>query len=94
MNRDLSGKFGSDSYACYEARVEMAAVFVCNTLGLPTDFKNSAIYVAGWLRKLKQNKRELLRCSADAQKIADYILELASGLCSARRGYTPGSHGR
>ena len=74
MNRDLKGKFGSDAYACEEARVEMATVFVCNALGLPTDFQNSAIYIGGWLKKLKEDKREILHAAADAEKIAAYTL--------------------
>jgi antirestriction protein ArdC len=74
MNRDLTAKFGSDAYACEEARVEMAASFVCNTLNLPTDFENHAAYIAGWLKKLRQDKRELFHAAADAQKIADYTL--------------------
>jgi antirestriction protein ArdC len=44
----------------------MAAAFVCNTLNLPTDFTNHAAYVAGWIRKLWTDKRELFRCAADA----------------------------
>jgi hypothetical protein len=74
MNRDLTGKFGSDAYACEEACVEMATVFVCNTLNLPTDFENSARYIGGWLKKLREDKREILRASADAEKIAAYTL--------------------
>ena len=74
MNRDLSGKFGSDAYACEEARVEMAAVFVCNTLNLPTDFENHAAYVTGWLKMLREDERELLSCAADAERIAEYTL--------------------
>lgn len=74
MNRDLSGKFGSDAYACEEARVEMAAAFVCNTLNLPTDFENHAAYVAGWLKKLREDKREIFHATADAQRIADWTL--------------------
>jgi hypothetical protein len=45
MNRDMSGAFGSESYALEEARVEMAAAFVCNILGLPTDYANHAAYI-------------------------------------------------
>jgi hypothetical protein len=52
----------------------MAAAFVCNTLNLPTDFENHAAYVSGWLKKLHEDKRELLRCCADAQKIAPWVL--------------------
>jgi antirestriction protein ArdC len=39
----------------------MAAVFVCNALNLPTDFQNHAAYVTGWLKKLREDKREVLR---------------------------------
>ena len=53
----------------------MAAAFVCNTLNLPTEFTNHAAYVSGWLRKLREDKRELLHCAADAQSISDYVLD-------------------
>jgi antirestriction protein ArdC len=44
------------------------------TLNLPMDFENSARYVGGWLKKLKEDKRELLHAAADAEKIAAYVL--------------------
>jgi antirestriction protein ArdC len=75
MKRDLTGTFGSESYSLEEARVEMTAAFVCNTLNLPTDFQNHAAYVDGWLKKLRKDERELLRCCADAQKIATWVLD-------------------
>jgi antirestriction protein ArdC len=59
MNRDLSSKFGFTPYACEEARVEMATVFVCNTLNLPTDFENYVAYVTNWLKKIPEDKRYL-----------------------------------
>ena len=59
MKRDLTGRFGSEKYAMEEARVEMAAAMVCNTLGLPTNFVNHAAYIQTWLRKLKDDKGEL-----------------------------------
>jgi antirestriction protein ArdC len=74
MNRDLSGRFKSESYACEEARVEMAAAFVCNILGLPTDYANHAAYIATWLKKLKADNYETFQCAADAQRIADWTL--------------------
>jgi len=52
----------------------MAAAFVCNILGLPTDYANHAAYVATWLKKLKTDKYEIFRCAADAQRIADWTL--------------------
>jgi Zincin-like metallopeptidase len=52
----------------------MAAVSVCNRINLPTDFQNHAAYVTGWLKKLREDKRELLSCTADAERIVQYTL--------------------
>jgi antirestriction protein ArdC len=52
----------------------MGAAFVCNTLGLPTDYANHAAYIGHWLQKVKADKRELFRCAAEAQRIADWTL--------------------
>ena len=43
-------------------------------LGLPCDLPNHASYVASWLDALRQDKREIFRAAADAQRIADYLL--------------------
>src|SRR5262249_39411152 len=93
MNRDLSGAFGSESYACEEARVEMAAAFVCSILNLPTDYANHAAYIATWLKKLKNDTYEVFRCAADAQRIADWTLgyhpEYAAANAAQRPDYRP-----
>ena len=36
--------------------------------------ENSAAYIAGWLRELKNNKTLLVHAAAQAQKAADFIL--------------------
>ncbi|MHB0668273.1 ArdC family protein [Roseomonas mucosa] len=74
LNRDLSGRFGSAAYAQEELRAELASVFIGGTLGLPCDIPNHASYVASWASKLKEDKREIFRAAADAQRIADYLL--------------------
>jgi antirestriction protein ArdC len=74
LNRDLSGKFGSSAYAREELRVEISSVLVGGAIGLPSDFPNHASYLSSWLEILKSDKREIFHASADAQRIADYIL--------------------
>ena len=49
-------------------------MFIGGTLGLPCDIPNHASYVASWASKLKEDKREIFRAAADAQRIADYLL--------------------
>ena len=74
LDRDLSGKFGSGAYAQEELRAELASAFIGATLGLPTDIPQHASYLASWIQKLKEDKREIFRAAADAQKIADFAL--------------------
>ena len=75
LNRDLSGRFGSQDYAREELRAEIAQVMICSELGIEDcDFTNGAAYVAGWLEKLRNDKKEVFRAASDAQRIADYLL--------------------
>jgi antirestriction protein ArdC len=73
---DLSemGGFGSAAYAAEELRVEISSAMVCNALGIEADINNCAAYVSGWLKKMKDDKREIFRAAADAQRIADFLL--------------------
>ena len=75
LNRDLSGPFGSADYAREELRAEIAQVMICAELGIPEcDFTNGAAYVAHWVGKLRDDKKEIFRAAADAQRIADFLL--------------------
>jgi antirestriction protein ArdC len=74
LGRDLSGGFGSSTYAQEELRAELASVFIGSTMGLPADIPQHASYIASWIKKLKDDKREIFRAAADAQKIADFAL--------------------
>ena len=74
LNRDLQNRFGSAAYAMEELRAELASAFVGAELGLPTDIPQHASYIASWIKVLKNDKREIFRASADAQKIADMQL--------------------
>jgi antirestriction protein ArdC len=71
----LSGRFGSPDYAREELRAEIAQVMVCAELDImECDFSNNNAYVAHWLQKLRDDRKEIFRAAADAQRIADYLL--------------------
>jgi len=57
-----------------ELRAELASAFVASELGIPTDIPQHASYIDHWKKPLKQDKREIFRAAADAQKIADMEL--------------------
>jgi antirestriction protein ArdC len=52
----------------------LASVFIGATLNLPCDIPNHASYIAPWAKSLRENKREIFRAAAAAQRIADYLL--------------------
>jgi hypothetical protein len=56
-------------------RAELAQVMLCTELGVEDcDFTNGVAYLAHWLKKLRDDKREIFRAASDAQRIADYLL--------------------
>jgi antirestriction protein ArdC len=70
----MTARFGSSAYAMEELRAELASAFVAAELGIPTDIPQHASYIANWIKPLKQDKREIFRAAADAQRIADMEL--------------------
>ena len=79
LNRDLSGKFGSESYAKEELRAEIASAFTASATGIkyeqsPT-MENHAAYIQNWIKVLENNPNELFAAIKDAEKISDYLLE-------------------
>lgn len=74
LDRDMSGRFGSETYAMEELVAELGAAFLCSTLGLPTDPRTDhAPYVASWLKVLKNDKRAIFTAAGKAQQAADWL---------------------
>jgi antirestriction protein ArdC len=70
--------FGSHEYSKEELVAEMGAAFLCGHAGIEnTIIENSAAYIAGWLKALKNDKTLLIHAAAQAQKAADYILNIS-----------------
>ena len=67
--------FGSESYSREELVAELGASMLCNVIGLehPKQFRNSAAYLKGWLKALKNDNRMIVWAAARAEKAADYI---------------------
>ena len=69
--------FGSADYSKEELVAEMSAAFLCGQAGIETaTIDNSAAYIKGWLSKLKSDKKLLIQAAGQAQKAADYILNI------------------
>jgi antirestriction protein ArdC len=57
-----------------ELRAELSSAFIAGELGIPADIPQHASYIANWIKPLKNDKREIFRAAADAQKIVDLLL--------------------
>lgn len=67
--------FGSHEYSKEELIAEMGAAFLCGHTGIEqSTIENSASYIRGWLKTLKNDKTLLIQSAAASQKAADYIL--------------------
>ena len=73
LNRDLSGGFGSPSYAREELVAEMCGAFVCAALAIVPTVRH-ADYLASWLEVLREDNRAIIRAASAASKAADYLL--------------------
>lgn len=77
LKRDLTGTFGSESYAREELRAQMASLYLSAELGVPFDPERHASYQASWVAALKKDKNEIFHAAKDAEKMADYLIDLA-----------------
>lgn len=83
-----TARFGSTEYAREELCAEIGASMLFLELGTgigigegdgqpQQHLENSAAYIASWLELLRQDKNEIFRAAANAQRACDYIKEHA-----------------
>lgn len=79
LGRDMTGRFGSESYAREELRAEIASAFTAQELGFPgmdeTHRQSHIAYVQNWITVLQNEPKELFRAVKAAEEISDYLLE-------------------
>jgi antirestriction protein ArdC len=85
LRRDLSGGFGSASYAREELVAEMAGAFVCAALSIVPTVRH-ADYIANWLDCLREDNRAIIRAASAASKAADYLLAFRDGDAARNSG--------
>lgn len=67
--------FGSVDYSKEELVAEMGAAFLCGITGIVNrTIDNSAAYVQGWLKQLKNDKKLVVQAAAQAQRAVDHML--------------------
>jgi antirestriction protein ArdC len=69
--------FGSDPYGKEELVAEMTSAFICGSVGIDGQFEATAAYLAAWLKIIKGDPTLIVSAAAQAQKAADYILNIS-----------------
>jgi antirestriction protein ArdC len=75
LARDLGRKkWGDAGYAAEEIVAELGSAFLCADLDVtPRIVTDTAPYIAGWLKAMKEDKRFIFTAASLAQKAADYL---------------------
>jgi antirestriction protein ArdC len=76
LARDLSGRFGSESYAAEELVAELGAAFTMAKLGLSLEPRpDHAAYVASWITLFKNDSRAIFTAASKAQAAVDWLTQ-------------------
>jgi antirestriction protein ArdC len=79
LDRDFSGRFGTEAYAFEELVAELGAAFSCADLGLiPATLDNHASYIDSWLKVLKSDKRAIFTAASQASKAHGWLMMAAT----------------
>lgn len=75
LNRNLTGRFGTEEYAKEELIAELSAAMLCSHFQIEGDLRH-AEYLQSWLKALKAEPKLLWKSASEAQKVFDYLMEL------------------
>ena len=74
LMRGMDQGLRSREYAKEELRAEISSMMTGDRLRIGHDPSRNAAYVKVWIKRLKEDPRELYRAARDAQQISDYLL--------------------
>lgn len=73
-NRLKPARFGNISYSWEELVAETGACILCSKLGIEVNMDNSAAYLNGWRKNLKENPQAILSVLREVNKAVDFLL--------------------
>lgn len=72
LDRDLSGRFGTASYAAEELVAELGAAYLCALLAIPGQLRH-AEYIGSWIKLLHDNQRAIFTAASRATDAAAFL---------------------
>ena len=86
LDRDFSGRFGTEAYAFEELIAELGSAFLNADLGiLNTTLPDHADYLSNWIKILKNDRKAILTAAAQASKAHTLIKGLLTSYELAER---------
>ena len=74
LDRDFSGRFGTEAYAFEELIAELGSAFLNADLGmLNTTLPDHADYLSNWIKILRSDKKAILTAAAQVSKAHGFI---------------------
>ncbi|HZV83198.1 MAG TPA: zincin-like metallopeptidase domain-containing protein, partial [Geobacteraceae bacterium] len=74
-SHDVPRPFAGDEYSREELVAELGSAFLCAEAGIDnSQIENSAAYIQGWLKPLRNDKRLIVMASSQAARATRYIL--------------------
>ena len=78
-SRDLSGRFGNESYAMEELVADLGAAFLSADLAITSAPRpDHASYLTSWLKVLKDDKRAIFTAASKASQAAEFLSAFSS----------------
>jgi len=75
LDRNMTGRFGSEAYAMEELVAELGAAFLCGDLGItPQPREDHARYIRNWLTVLKGDKKAIFTAASKASEAANWLI--------------------
>ena len=66
--------FGNAVYSKEELVAEFGAAFLCAKAGIDNTIDNSAAYIAGWCKAVRNDNRLVITAASQGQRASDYIV--------------------
>jgi len=83
LDRDMTGRFGSQGYAKEELIAELGSVFLCADLGVEDQPQaNHAKYLNSWMQALKDDKKLIISAASKAKKAVKFLNDLQAEVVS------------
>lgn len=77
LSRESLLNYSDKEQMCREELVaEITSSFICSYFGIPTENFHHEAYIKSYVKLLKDSKKEILSASREAEKAADYVINM------------------